>query len=81
MNQLLKIKHWQLFTLLFAIPFLFQMVMMGLVMKSNDPGIFISFFPISANLCAWPIFKLVLRDGCKTSSKVTRNCKNEFRQV
>lgn len=45
MNQLLKIKHWQLFTLLFAIPFLFQMLMMRVVMKSNDPGIFISFFP------------------------------------
>ncbi len=45
MKNLLKIKHWQLFTLLFAIPFLFQMVMMGVVMKSNDPTIFISSFP------------------------------------
>lgn len=45
MNQLLKIKHWQLFTLLFAVPFLFQMVMMGVVTQSHDPGIFIFSFP------------------------------------
>lgn len=45
MKQFLKFKHWQLFTLLFAIPFVFQMIMMATVMKSNDPGIFISSFP------------------------------------
>jgi hypothetical protein len=45
MYQLLKIKHWQLFSLLFAIPFLFQMVMMGIVTSSNDPTVFLFSFP------------------------------------
>lgn len=45
MNQLLKIKHWQLFTLLFAVPFLFQMIMMVIVVSSSNPTFFLSSFP------------------------------------
>jgi hypothetical protein len=46
MTKLLTIKHWQLFGLLMGLPMIFQFVIMGSVMTSNNPAIMFAAFPI-----------------------------------
>ena len=35
-NRFLKAKHWQLFTLMFGIPIVFQIVMLGILFSHID---------------------------------------------
>jgi len=46
MTKLLTLKHWQLFGLLMGLPMIFQFVIMGSVMTSNNPTIMFAAFPI-----------------------------------
>jgi hypothetical protein len=46
MRAFLTMKHWQLFILLFAIPVIIQMVVMGIVLVSRDLGMMQIIVPI-----------------------------------
>jgi hypothetical protein len=46
MTIFLRLKHWQLFLLLIGIPFIFQFVIMGSVIFSNNSNIMLTAFPI-----------------------------------
>lgn len=46
MTKLLTLKHWQLFGLLIGLPMIFQFIVTGSIMSSNNPTMFIVAFPI-----------------------------------
>jgi len=46
MTIFLRLKHWQLFLLLFGIPIIFQFVIMGSVIFSNNPNTMLTAFPL-----------------------------------
>jgi len=46
MSIFLRLKHWQLFLLLIGIPLIFQFVIMGSVILSNNTNIMMTVFPI-----------------------------------
>ena len=46
MTKFLTIKHWQLFGLLLGLPMIFQFVLMGSVISSNNPTIIYKAFPV-----------------------------------
>jgi hypothetical protein len=46
MSRFLTLKHWQLFGLLLILPMIFQFVMAGAVVSTNDPAIMFKAFPI-----------------------------------
>ena len=46
MTKLLTLKHWQLFGLLVGVPIVFQFIIMGSVIASNNPTTMLLFFPI-----------------------------------
>lgn len=45
MNIFLQLKHWQLFLLLFVVPFGIMMVLMGAVIAQEDPTVLLSAYP------------------------------------
>lgn len=46
MKNFLTLKHWQLFILLFGIPFIFQSLTMGTIISQRNPIEFMQYFPI-----------------------------------
>jgi hypothetical protein len=46
MKKLLTLKHWQLFGILVGVPAIFQLIVFVAIIKSNDPTIIFTAFPI-----------------------------------
>lgn len=46
MNLFLKLKHWQLFILLFGVPIIFQIITVGSAISGNNPTAMLYLFPV-----------------------------------
>jgi hypothetical protein len=54
MKLFLTLKHWQLFILLVGVPFIAEILLMGVVIASSDPRIAFYFFPLIMILSVGP---------------------------
>lgn len=46
MSRVLKMKHWQLFVIMFAIPMVLQIVLVSTMFMSGDPSVNFTLFPV-----------------------------------
>ena len=46
MNFFLRLRHWQLFLLMIAVPFLFQIIFMGAMISAHNTSLMLVLFPI-----------------------------------
>src|SRR6266436_5210608 len=54
MKIFLTLKHWQLFIVLVGVPFIAEILLMGVVIASSDPRIVFYFFPLIMILSVGP---------------------------
>jgi hypothetical protein len=70
MNFFLRIKHWQLFTLLFGLPFFFQIGVMVSVASSHNPSLVFKFFPWMMIFFIAPLFSWMYVLGINLNKKL-----------
>ncbi len=51
MDKFLKAKHWQIFLLTFGFPFILQIILMPVMIITNNPTLFMTIMPIISLLC------------------------------
>jgi hypothetical protein len=54
MKIFLTLKHWQLFIILVGVPFIAEILLMGMVIASRDPGVAFYFLPVIMILSVGP---------------------------
>ncbi len=77
MSRFLTLKHWQLFGLLLILPMIFQFVMAGAVVSTNDPAIMFKAFPIVMILYSAIFFGWFYSLGTNLLPKTSDNSEHE----
>lgn len=75
MNAFLKLKHWQLFLLMFAIPFFVQAIVMTLTISNHNPRYIGILFPVVMLLYIGPFWGWFYALGINLNKKLPETVK------
>ncbi len=70
MKKLLTLKHWQLFCLLVVLPFVLQLIFLGIVLITMDTKWFFTLFPLVILLCMAVFFGWMYTLGTQLVKKL-----------
>ncbi len=79
-EKFLKAKHWQIFLLTFGIPIILQMILMPIMLESNNPEIAFKFVPIISLIFMVTFFGWFWAVAVGLQNKVPENVKMKVRK-